>query len=491
MTKYEEPINRPFSPLPESMVKQREDEYHYIFELGKTDLYQYIQKYNDKSIRMGYQNMKRILLDICLGLEFIHRNGYIHRDIKPDNVVLYDEDGRLLGKICDFGFAKKFNKYESHTPNIVTCWYRAPEIITGMTDYDISSDIWSLGCVLYEMIRGDALLKGIEDNPEIMIQTLIGKMPINVNKEDLISIGAENYDLITESLCKDFPSFLGMTQVELDTYTCDESQMLEELLRNMLILNPNDRINIDNILKSEYFDEYRNNIESSICDFNIDEDCVVHTIMECEQRDWLSEYIFEILDNFYIHKKDYWWYKDKILFQTIYVFDKILYLEREENISESNIGYIANDKEGTRIKFYTILYFYTKYYGSLTFNIKFSEMSGYDVDINNMYDTVDHFEERLINILSPDFETDTVYDIYTRKQKLDEETVYALILYVINGHHSGSDPYDAYRFFEEHKEFYCKAARERTNTIKDKLNHTNLQTSEICDPEHDVCMIDL
>lgn len=468
MTRYEQPENRPFSPLPLSMTEQKEDEYHYVYELGKTDLYKYIKEYKERNVRIGYETLKELFLHICMGLQFMHMNGYIHRDIKPDNVILFEEEDKMIGKLCDFGFATKFNKYEPHTPNIVTSWYRAPEIIAGKTDYCLNSDIWSLGCVFYEMLRGEALLDGINNDPCIMMQVIIGKLPFHVSDEDIESVYDGN--IINRSLCEDLPSFLGTSEEELNNYTCNESDNIEDLLKGMLSINPSKRYSIDDILNHQYFENYQDVIEFN--KISIDTEYRVITVVDCEQRnEWLEGFVVEIFDNVHIHNKDYWWYKDRALFQTIYTFDRMLYYFNEDDEEDTN--YIPNDKDGTRLKFYVILYFYTKYYGTLTSPLKFSEMSGYKVDDVEMCNKLDYYEENIISKINPDFEIDTMYEVYTRYHQINLNTVYALLIYVLNGHHSGSDSNVAYGHFIKHFEYYSKAADERIRCLRENMNESN------------------
>lgn len=84
--------------------------------------------------------------------------GICHRDIKPQN-ILVDPNNYAL-KICDFGSAKRLVKGEPNVAYICSRYYRAPELIFGATDYSTAIDVWSIGCVIAEMLLGEPLFPG-------------------------------------------------------------------------------------------------------------------------------------------------------------------------------------------------------------------------------------------------------------------------------------------------------------------------------------------
>lgn len=104
---------------------------------------------------------KYIIFQIAKTLKYLHSAGILHRDLKPSNILL---DSSCKIKICDFGLSRTLSIYESKIPVmtefIATRWYRAPEVLFGSTSYSIKSDMWSLGCLIYELYAERPLMPG-------------------------------------------------------------------------------------------------------------------------------------------------------------------------------------------------------------------------------------------------------------------------------------------------------------------------------------------
>ncbi|KAL2891259.1 Mitogen-activated protein kinase hog1 [Ceratocystis lukuohia] len=106
-------------------------------------------------------------------LKFVHSAGIIHRDLKPSNILI-NENCDL--KICDFGLARIQDPLM--TGYVATRYYRAPEIMLSWQKYDVAVDIWSVGCILAEMITGSPLFPGKDHvNQFSIITELIGNPP--------------------------------------------------------------------------------------------------------------------------------------------------------------------------------------------------------------------------------------------------------------------------------------------------------------------------
>ena len=99
------------------------------------------------------------------GIEKCHRHKVLHRDLKPQNLLI-NREGLL--KLADFGLARAFGiPVKNFTHEVVTLWYRAPDILLGSKNYTTSVDIWSVGCIFAEIVTRKPLFAGEDDKDQL------------------------------------------------------------------------------------------------------------------------------------------------------------------------------------------------------------------------------------------------------------------------------------------------------------------------------------
>uniref|UniRef100_A0A4W4EK71 cyclin-dependent kinase n=1 Tax=Electrophorus electricus TaxID=8005 RepID=A0A4W4EK71_ELEEL len=137
------------------------------------------------------------LFQLLRGLNYCHRRKVLHRDLKPQNLLINDR-GEL--KLADFGLARaKSIPTKTYSNEVVTLWYRPPDILLGSTDYSTQIDMWGVGCIFYEMATGRPLFPGSTVEEELhFIFKLLGTpteetWPGITSNEEFISYNYPRY----------------------------------------------------------------------------------------------------------------------------------------------------------------------------------------------------------------------------------------------------------------------------------------------------------
>jgi len=139
-------------------VVQEQGRLYLVFEYLDQDLKRYLEIQEKRQQKVSAMLIKSYIFQLVRGVEFCHSRRILHRDLKPQNLLI-DKNGTL--KLCDFGLARAFAvPIRPYTHEVVTLWYRAPEILLGGTIYTTAMDIWSIGCIFTELITGVALFPG-------------------------------------------------------------------------------------------------------------------------------------------------------------------------------------------------------------------------------------------------------------------------------------------------------------------------------------------
>lgn len=114
---------------------------------------------NHPTFKLDHSQKKDLAQQLFTGLDYLHRRGVLHRDIKAAN-ILVSNTGQL--RLADFGLARFYQKRGKHdyTNRVITIWYRSPELLLGETQYGPAVDIWSAACVLVEIFTKHAIFPG-------------------------------------------------------------------------------------------------------------------------------------------------------------------------------------------------------------------------------------------------------------------------------------------------------------------------------------------
>ncbi|KAM1799186.1 hypothetical protein ACFX11_033409 [Malus domestica] len=140
-----------------------------VFEYLDTDLKKFIDSHRKgpNPGPMPPSLVQSFMYQLCKGVAHCHSHGVLHRDLKPQNLLLDKERGIL--KIADLGLGRAFTvPLKSYTHEIVTLWYRAPEVLLGSAHYSTGVDMWSVGCIFAEMARRQALFPGDSEFQQLL-----------------------------------------------------------------------------------------------------------------------------------------------------------------------------------------------------------------------------------------------------------------------------------------------------------------------------------
>jgi len=140
-----------------------------VFEYLERDLKQYM---DDCGAILAMNNVKLFLFQMLRGLAYCHARRVLHRDLKPQNLLI-NERGEL--KLADFGLARaKSVPTKTYSNEVVTLWYRPPDVLLGSTEYSTPIDMWGVGCIFYEMASGRPLFPGstVEDELHLIFKVL-------------------------------------------------------------------------------------------------------------------------------------------------------------------------------------------------------------------------------------------------------------------------------------------------------------------------------
>ena len=196
--------------------------------------------YNYTSKKLPEKVIKQIIYQIVCGVNYLHSLKFIHRDIKPDNILISPE-GKII--LTDFDLCRQESKGKDDpmTRTAVTLYYRAPELFFGDSYYGNKIDIWSIGCVFAELITGKPLFKA--NNELGTLSNII---------ETIGCPSEENWPGVSQ-----LPNYLPFTGGEFKLGKILEEGGLSkegiDIATKMLMLDPKKRPSCEELLKDEYF----------------------------------------------------------------------------------------------------------------------------------------------------------------------------------------------------------------------------------------------
>ncbi|GMY30399.1 mitogen-activated protein kinase homolog MMK2-like [Fagus crenata] len=250
--------------------KETFNDVYIVYELMDTDLHHIIR--SDQPLTDDH--CQYFLYQLLRGLKYVHSANVLHRDLKPSNLLL---NANCDLKIGDFGLARTTSETDFMTEYVVTRWYRAPELLLNCSEYTAAIDVWSVGCILGEIVTREPLFPGKDYVHQLRLITELLGSPDDASLGFLRSDNARRYvrqlpQCRRQQLSARFPS---MSPGALD------------LLEKMLVFDPTKRITVEEALCHPYL--------SSLHDMNDEPVCARPFNFDFEQPSCTEEQIKELI----------------------------------------------------------------------------------------------------------------------------------------------------------------------------------------------------
>ncbi|PSR90004.1 Mitogen-activated protein kinase [Actinidia chinensis var. chinensis] len=240
------------------------------YELMDTDLHQIIRS----SQALTDDHCQYFLYQLLRGLKYIHSANVLHRDLKPSNLLL---NASCDLKICDFGLARTTSETDFMTEYVVTRWYRAPELLLNCSEYTAAIDIWSVGCILMEIIKREPLFPGKDYVQQLVLITELLGSPEDSDLGFLRSENARKY-------VKQLPR---VPKQPFSHKFPDVSPIAIDLAERMLVFDPSKRITVEEALSHPFL--------SGLHEINEEPTCPSPFFFDFEQTSLSEEDIKELI----------------------------------------------------------------------------------------------------------------------------------------------------------------------------------------------------
>ena len=208
-----------------------------VFEYMKTDLLELMKEQEPN--KLSEEQIRDIMYQTLNGLSFMHKYGFFHRDMKPENLLL---NGKKI-KIADFGLAREIRSVPPYTEYVSTRYYRAPECILQFTNYNSPIDIWGLGCIMAEMYLHPQPLFCGSNEKEVLFRIC---SVLGTPTYDTWNDGIQQANIVGIR----FPTNPG---IDLEKVVPGASSEAIDLMKQMLQWDPNKRATAKALLKHPFF----------------------------------------------------------------------------------------------------------------------------------------------------------------------------------------------------------------------------------------------
>lgn len=386
---YTGPFQNLLSPIKEESM--RNDTIYFLLQCADMDLEKLIEERKRLREDFGLDTIRAMFYQMLLAVEYLHLQKMVHRDLKSANFLIIPDPLNVL--LCDFGLTIRHSTQGNRTPRICTPDYRAPEVWLCVKKYSEKIDIWSMGCILFEMVKKDSFVRLNRDQLDDGIRQIIRRYPEPLTFKDINDLGG-----------KALSGRLPRSTHTWDSYFPNIDKDLLDLLKKMLAFNPQKRLSASECLNHKFFDsvrpwitKVRNNFTITPFKYNIDYNDYTHSLLQK---------LKEVMDE----NQRSEWFHFRIFFIAI---NLILRYTAEIIYKEKQLKY-------AQLHIYVMIYLSIKYVNTLKFNPEWKDVAPPELQDSNTIKEADKFEKILLDFLDYKIYTDTPYDVATRELSRSE-----------------------------------------------------------------------
>ncbi|GES83036.1 protein serine/threonine kinase [Rhizophagus clarus] len=217
-----------------------------VFEYLDSDLKKFLDTYGGD---LDKDTIKQLMYQLLKGIAFCHEHRVLHRDLKPQNLLI-NKRGEL--KLADFGLARAFGiPVRSYSHEVVTLWYRAPDVLMGSRQYSTSIDVWSAGCIFAEMASGRPLFPGSSIKDQLLRIFKVLGTPTEETWPGVSQLPEYKSDFTTYN------------RIPLESLLPKLDSSGIDLLSQLIKYQPEKRLSAEDALQHPYFEEIRKKEQSS------------------------------------------------------------------------------------------------------------------------------------------------------------------------------------------------------------------------------------
>ncbi|PHT57684.1 Mitogen-activated protein kinase 4 [Capsicum baccatum] len=228
--------------------KEAFNDVYIVYELMDTDLHQIIRSEQP----LTNDHCQYFMYQLLRGLKYVHSANVLHRDLKPSNLFL---NANCDLKIGDFGLARTTSETDFMTEYVVTRWYRAPELLLNCSEYTGAIDVWSVGCILGEIMTREPLFPGKDYVQQLRLITELLGSPDDASLQFLRSDNARRY-------VRQLPQY---PKQQFTARFPSMSPLAVDLLEKMLVFDPTRRITVDEALRHPFLSSLHDLNDEPIC----------------------------------------------------------------------------------------------------------------------------------------------------------------------------------------------------------------------------------